>query len=89
MCHERKRRPQPAPRLPCRGSWWSKARSRRRTWKKTLERLQAYRESDPDVKAAYAGFVEAEMTYDDPLEGEPYEIENPARSKVQSLLTDA
>lgn len=44
---------------------------------KTLERLRAYRESDPDFKAAYAGFVEAEMTYDDPLEGEPYEIENP------------
>ena len=56
---------------------------------KTLERLRAYRESDPDFKAAYADFVEAEMTYDDPLEGEPYEIENPVRSKVQSLLTDA
>ena len=46
---------------------------------KTLERLRAYRESAPDFKAAYADFVEAEMTYDDLLEGEPYEHENPVR----------
>lgn len=55
---------------------------------KTLQRLRAYRESDPDFKQAFAGFVDAEVSYDDPLEGEPYEIESPVRSKVQSLLTD-
>ena len=56
---------------------------------KTLERLRAYRASNPDLKEAYAEFVEAEVAFDDPLEGEPYEIESPVRSKVQSLLTDA
>ena len=56
---------------------------------KTLQRLRAYRESDPDFKQAFAEFVDAEVSYDDPLEGEPYEVESPVRSKVQSLLTDA
>ena len=56
---------------------------------KTLERLRAYRASDPGFKDAYAEFVDAEVNRDDPLEGETYDIESPVRSKVQSLLTDA
>jgi len=54
----------------------------------TLKRLRAYRDLDPEFKQALAGFVEAEASYDDPLEGEPREDKGPVRDRVQSLLTD-
>ena len=60
-----------------------------RDMEKTLERLRAYRESDPDFKKALAEFVEAEVRYDDPLEGEPYDVKGPVRTRVETLLTDA
>lgn len=60
-----------------------------RDMEKTLERLRAYRESDPDFKKALAEFVEAEVKYDDPLEGQPYDVKGPVRTKVEALLTDA
>ena len=63
--------------------------SEARDMEKILERLRAYRESDPDFKKALAEFVETEVRYDDPLEGESYDVKGPVRTKVETLLTDA
>ena len=60
-----------------------------RDMEKTLERLRTYRESDPNFKKALAEFFEVEVKYDDPLEGEPYDVKGPVRTKVEALLTDA
>lgn len=56
----------------------------------SLERLRAYRQRDPELRAARKAFVEAEATLDDPLEGEPVEGEHanagPAQNKIREML---
>lgn len=59
-----------------------------RDLEKTVERLRAYTEADPDFEKAIAEFAEAEVKYDDPLEGEPREVKGPVRTQVEALLTD-
>lgn len=56
----------------------------------TLTRLRAYRKKDPGYKQAISQFVEAEVQFDDPLEGEWAEVrktaQGPVQSKVRELL---
>lgn len=59
-----------------------------RDLEKTLERLRAYNESDPDFEKAIAEFVQAEATHDDPLEGRIVDTKGPVRRKVEAMLTD-
>lgn len=55
---------------------------------KVLERVQAYRRSDPNYKKLWAQFVDAEARYgkDDPVEGH-IESAGPVRSKVRKILS--
>ena len=52
----------------------------------TLSKLRAYRDSDPDFERAIAAFAEAEVTLEDPLEGQRMEELGPAQTKVYELL---
>jgi hypothetical protein len=61
----------------------------------SLERLRAYRVSDPQFRQARKAFVEAEASVDDPLEGESieghfingqFEPIGPAQGKVRDIL---
>ena len=61
----------------------------------SLQRLQAYRERDPEFLQARRTFVEAEASLDDPLEGELLEGQlingrvepvGPTQSKIRELL---
>lgn len=66
----------------------AKSEDHARDLEKTLERLRAYTEADPDFEKAIAEFAEAEVKYGDPLEGEPREDKGPVRTQVEALLTD-
>jgi predicted transcriptional regulator len=66
----------------------------------TLADLRTYRKQDPGYRRAIAAFVEAEATFDDPLEGEPVEGQlvkgqlvkgqpkpsGPVQSKIREIL---
>ena len=60
-----------------------------------LAALREYRKQDPGYERALDAFVEAEVTVDDPLEGEPivgdfidgrFEPEGPVQSTIRELL---
>ncbi len=57
---------------------------------KALERVRAYRRSDPDFTKAMAEFVDAEARWGDadPVEGGAKEIAGPAQAMVHELLRD-
>ncbi len=61
-----------------------------RSLEANLDRLRAYREQDPGFQRAITRFVEAEVSADDPLEGEPFEeqakLQGPVQSKIRELL---
>lgn len=48
----------------------------------TLARLEEYRKQDPEYKRAFDAFIEAEVTLDDPVEGEPFEETDAKPSKA-------
>ena len=60
-----------------------------------LAGLRAYREQDPGFRRSIAAFVEAEASFEDPLEGEPTEGQfvegqlkpaGPVQTKIRELL---
>jgi predicted transcriptional regulator len=55
-----------------------------------LAGLRAYRKRDPEFQHAIAGFVEAEATLEDPVEGQPIEGQlkpaGPVQSKIRELM---
>jgi predicted transcriptional regulator len=55
---------------------------------RTLARLKACREKDPDFESAIAHFVEAEASLgrDDPMEGRPQPTAGPVQTMVHELL---
>lgn len=65
-----------------------------RSLEANLAKLRAYRKQDPGFQKAIAAFVEAEASFEDPVEGEPieqFEIEEmiepgPVQSKVRDIL---
>ena len=60
----------------------------------SLDRLRAYRERDPEFRAAIGAFADAEASFADPLEGtvvrNPHGSEHtpsgPVQTRVQELL---
>jgi len=76
-------------------SYLSRRGRKERTLEANLAALRAYRKKDPGFKHAIAAFVDAEVTLDDPLEGEPVEGEvvdgrlkpaGPVQKKVREIL---
>jgi predicted transcriptional regulator len=65
-------------------------RPKEQSLEKSLARLRAYREKDPEFKQAISEFVEAEVRLEDPLEGEWTErqsaTQGPVQSKIRELL---
>jgi hypothetical protein len=65
-----------------------------RSLEANLAKLRAYRAQDPGFQKAIAAFVEAEASFEDPVEGEPSEqfgIEDmlkpgPVQSKIRDIL---
>jgi predicted transcriptional regulator len=64
-----------------------------RTLEANLAKLRAYRKQDPGFQKAIAAFVEAEATVEDPLEGEPIEVDSenvvkagPVQRKIREAL---
>ncbi len=52
-----------------------------RSLEATLARLREYRKKDPDFRRADAAFVEAEVTLDDPLEGDVINEDSAVKSR--------
>jgi predicted transcriptional regulator len=53
-----------------------------------LASLRAYRKRDPGFRRAIAAFVEAEVTFDDPLEGDLHLTDlGPVQGKIRNLLS--
>jgi len=76
-------------------SFLLRRRPKERSLEASIERLRAYRKSDPEFRKARQAFVEAETTMKDPLEGEVIEgrivdgqVEpiGPAQSKIREIL---
>lgn len=76
-------------------SYLSRRGRKERTLEANLAALRAYRKKDPGFKHAIAAFVDAEVTLDDPLAGEPVEGEvvdgrlkpaGPVQKKVREIL---
>jgi len=70
-------------------------RPKERSLEANLARLRAYRERDPQFSRARKAFVEAEVSVNDPLEGEPIEGQlvngrvepvGPAQRKIRDIL---
>lgn len=76
-------------------NYLSRQGGRERSLEANLARLREYRAQDPEFKHAIAAFVEAEVTLDDPLEGEPMAGSNiedaagtagPIQTKIRQVL---
>lgn len=65
-----------------------------RSLEANLAKLRAYRKQDPGFQKAKAAFVEAEASFEDPVEGEPieqFDIEDmlkpgPVQSRIRDIL---
>jgi hypothetical protein len=71
----------------------SRRGQKERSLEADLEKLRAYRKKDPGFNHAIAAFVKAEVSIDDPLEGEPIEEPasevkpvGPVQSKIREVL---
>lgn len=58
---------------------------RERSLEATLKSLEGYRKKDPEYKRAIAAFVDAEASVKDPLEGEPFEENEPSAAQAGSV----
>jgi hypothetical protein len=67
-----------------------------RAWEATLESLRKYRKQNARFQRAKAAFVDAEASFDDPLEGELFEGEivqgrlklaGPVQGRIRKLLS--
>jgi hypothetical protein len=76
-------------------SYLSRRSRKERSLEANLAGLRAYRKQDPGFQRASAAFVEAEVSLEDPLEGEPIEGQfvegqlkpaGPVQSKIRELL---
>ena len=76
-------------------SYLSHSSPKERSLEESLERLRAYRNRDPEFKAAMADFVTAELAEEDPMEGVPLRGEfvagefveaGPVQKKIRELL---
>jgi predicted transcriptional regulator len=59
-----------------------------RDLERTLQQLRQYSSKDPDFEQAIAAFAEAEVTLDDPLEGQPIDRPQTAQSEIDELLAN-
>jgi hypothetical protein len=76
-------------------SYLSRRGRKERSLEANLVRLRAYRKKDPGFRRAIAAFVEAEASFEDPLEGEPingqfvdgqFKPAGPVQSRIRDLL---
>ena len=76
-------------------SYLSRQGKKERSLETHLASLRAYRKRDPGFRRAIAAFIEAETTFDDPVEGKPIEGQfidgqlkpaGPVQSKIREIL---
>jgi predicted transcriptional regulator len=52
----------------------------------SLADLRAYRKRDPDFEQAIKAFAKAEVSTEDPIEGQPVKGASPLRTEIRKLL---
>jgi hypothetical protein len=77
-------------------SYLSQRSGKERSLEASLASLRAYRKRDPGFKRAIAAFVEAEVSFEDPVEGKPIRLgrvegqlkpAGPVQSKIREILS--
>lgn len=59
-----------------------------RDLEKTAARLRSYTKFDPDFDKAIERLAEAEASHEDPLEGEPFDLEEASGRTVREILSN-